>query len=267
MKWSRNRKLFLAVSLVMIALLFLDFVMVFIIQNEVLTFIFSLLSVIAGVAFYSSLSSKNRKLFVVISMATLASLISLLVIVPYAFGDTFVSFSFQLLPFTGPGRPAIEIVYFNGSLIKVCGIGLEINETNNYFRPVQVHYNGFEYVMLVYNHTVTDPSDIVNNKPFLIWGAFYAVHTPRDVYDLSESWAYNYYAARRNSFNYTATLPIGTYTLWEFVEPTVTPKWGGQDLNGDLISPGIYYVHCVAYGKILGPISLNVTRAELYLDG
>jgi len=266
MKWSRNRKLFLAVSLMMIALLFLDFGMVFIVQNYVLTFMFSLLSVIAGFAFYASLSSKNRKLFVVISMATLASLISLLVIAPLVFGEQFAYFSFQLDPASYVyGSGTIEIVYFNGSLIKVGWIGLKVNVTNNYFRPVQIRYNGFEYVMLVYNCAVTDPSDIVNNKPFLIWGAFHAVRALGKGFRLSESWAYNYYVTRRNLSNYTVTLPVGTSTGPVFVG-SGEPNWGGQDLNGDPISPGIYYIYCIRYGRKLEPITLNITRTGLYLD-
>jgi len=218
--------------------------------------------------FMISLSMKrlrNRILFLVISTGVIASLISSFVIVPLAFGDRFVSYSFQLHPCWYGVRP-IEIVHVNGSLIKIGWIGLRITKTNNYFRPVQVHYNGFEYVMLVYNCTVADPSDIVNNKPFLVWGAFYALRALSNVLRLSKPWAYNYYATHRNLSNYTATLPAGAFTSTVFSAAATEPVWGGQDLNGEFVSPGIYRIYCIAYGRKLEPISLNITRTELWDD-
>ena len=201
---------------------------------------------------------------IIISVIMAVSLISLLVVVPLAYGDHFVSFSFRLLPFVGSfsGYPAIEVVYFNGSLIKVGYIGLEVNVSNSYLMPVQVHYNGFDYVMIVYNHTVTDPSDVVSNKPFLVWGAFLN-RDPTIALSFSSRWVggdpYNYYVTRRSLSNYTVTIRPGTSWNWVFADETTWPTWGGQDLNGNRVLPGIYYIYCIVYGKTTEPISLNIT--------
>jgi hypothetical protein len=63
--------------------------------------------------------------------------------------------------------------------------------------------------MLVYNCTVNDPTDVVTNKEYLVWGAFFgsgiAGSTPRPL----KGSHFDFYASRRNLSNYTVTMPTG----------------------------------------------------------
>ncbi len=190
-----------------------------------------------------------------------AMLVSLLVIVPLAFSDGFVSVSFKPYFYSGPGHPTLEIVYFNGSIVPVTEMGIQINVTNSYFVPVQIRYNGFAYVMLIYNHTVTDPTDVVKNKDHLIWGAFDA-YSPswKTASALSDPESYNYYVSRKGLLNYTKAISVGTLKCTKFLYSGVgLPHWIGQDLHGCPVSPGTYYIYCIAYGKVAKLFNLTVT--------
>lgn len=219
--------------------------------------------------------SKSRKLSLATSMVTIiiVSLVSLLVIVPVVFGEQFVSFLFQPKPrYAGdwPKRNAMEIVLPDGRIIPISFMMLEVNVTNSYFVPVQVSYNGFDFVMLIYNRTVTDPEDIVGNKDFLVWGAFYTSYPIKgwgmygfDWWDtaLGNMTGYEYYATHKDFSNYTKTIRVGTYRQLIFYLSEWFPisYWYGQDLHGLPVSPGTYYIYCIAYGKVVEPFNLTVT--------
>lgn len=195
------------------------------------------------------------------SVVLIVAILISLVIVPLAFSDNFVSVSFKPLFVSGPGNPTLEVVYFNGSIVPIIEMGEQVNVTNSYFVPVQIKYNGFDYVMLIYNHTVTDPTDVVKNKDYLIWGAFAAYHLSWPAtFALSDSEPYNYYVSRKDLLNYTKAIPVGALTYVKFVDAGVgLPNWYGQDSNGYPVSPGTYYIYCIAYGKVAEPFNLTVT--------
>lgn len=216
---------------------------------------------------------KNRKLFLATSMVTIiiVSLVSLLVIVPVVFGEQFVSFSFRPEPYyiVGPLGHTMEIVYFNGSIIPISFVELKVNVTNSYFVPVEVKYNGFRFVWLIYNRTVADPGDVVGNEDFLVWGAFNTLYLGGwglygfDWWDtkLGNMTGYEYYVARKDLSNYTETIPVGTYrkSVFYWAPGFPTSYWYGQDLHGLPVPPGTYYIYVIAYGKVAGPLNLTVT--------
>jgi hypothetical protein len=210
------------------------------------------------------------------ALTIIASLILLLVwvyyIVPSAYGDQFVSFSFELDYIAGPGNPAMEVSYINGSVVPVIWIGLWVNVTNSYVVPVEVRYNGFEFVWLIYNQTVTDPEDVIGNKDFLVWGTFRAAYGIGGwgwgIYSfddwselLGNTTGYEYYIARKDLSNYTETFPVGTYRDYAIYELFGFPfaVWYGQNLHGQPVSPGTYYNYFIAYGKVSQLINLTVT--------
>lgn len=215
---------------------------------------------------------RKRKIPIIVVSVVIGTLFILLVFVPLVFGEQFVSFSFQPKPryIVGPLGHTMEIVYINGSIIPVSCVELEVNVTNSYFVPVQVKYNGFRFVWLIYNYTVVDPEDVVGNRAFLVWGAF---DTPylKSIWGLyGFDWrgtplgnmtGYEYYVARKDLSNYTTTIPVGTYRKLVFYWTPEFPAsyWYGQDLHGSLVSPGTYYIYCIAYGKVAGPLNLTVT--------
>lgn len=222
---------------------------------------------------------------IIASVAIIVSLIFLLVwvyyivpyyIVPSEHGDQFVSFSPKLVYVAGPGNPTIEVVYINGSVVPVAWIGLHVNVTNSYFVPVEVSYNGFEFVWLIYNQTVTDPTDVVGNNDYLVWGAFYAGYyvigaVPMfGFYGDPGCWsnttgyesAYDYYAAHKDQSNYTKTIAVGTHQhLYVFESASTSPltAWGGQNYKTHQpVSPGTYHIYVIAYGKVNAPINITV---------
>lgn len=211
------------------------------------------------------------------SLIIIASLILLLVwvyyIVPSAHGDQFVSVSFEVryvLPWGNYGG-SMEIVYVNGSIMRISHMELTVSVTNSYFVPVEVTYNGFDTVWLIYNQTVGDPADIVTNKELLVWGAFEGWYLPISAVTpysavlnnrtnpyLGNLSGYDYYVARKDLSNYTKTIRVGVSRYYMFYEPFML-TWYGQDLYDRPVSPGTYYIYCVAYGKTSKPINLTVT--------
>jgi len=213
----------------------------------------------------------NRKWIVFIPVVILAvSLVSLLVIVPLVFADRFVSCSFELEYVAGPGYPCMEIVYVNGSVVPIVSIQVSATVTNSYFAPVQVRYNGFEFVWLIYNQTVDDPADIVGNKDHLIWGAFRTAYPVFDSpmygfenngFRLGNITGYEYYISRKDLTNYTKTIPHGKLRQYAFFYIFGPPSvaWYGQNLNGHPILPGTYYMYMMAYGRVYQTMNLTVT--------
>lgn len=184
-------------------------------------------------------------------------LISLFVVVPRGFGDRYVSTSVDLNFWLGPGDPSVEIVYTNGSLISVCVFGFNVNVTNSYFAPVYIRYNGMDFVILIYNRTVANPEDVSGNRPFLIWGAFYAQPFQFGT-DLGDS--YGYYVDHKDLSNFTRRIPPGTerepslFNLWP------GPEWWGQNcFTNAMVSPGTYYIYAIAFGKVSTPFNLTIT--------
>ncbi len=202
----------------------------------------------------------RRKLALVllaIVLITTIMLISLLVIVPFSYCSGFVSFSPELYYVSSPGNPTMEIVHMNGSIIPIATIGLKVNVTNSYFVPVHLVYNGFDFLMLIYNQTVENPADIVANWNFLVWGAFYGWCLSPESHILDSSYL-EYYSARKGISNYTMTIQRGSFTQYVLTDP-FTPVWSAQDLNYNPVSAGMYYIYCIAYGEVSAPIALNVT--------
>jgi hypothetical protein len=219
-----------------------------------------------------------RKRKIPIAIATIVivgTLLVLLLFVPIVFGEQFVSAMFQL-SYAGPDWPlrrTMEVVISNGSIIPISFVELEVNMTNSYFVPVEVKYNGFEFVWLIYNRNVDDPEDVVGNKDFLVWGAFHATYrvVPKSIWglygfdcfrpELGNMTGYEYYVARKDLSNYTKTIPVGTYRQFAFYYAPGFPKavWYGQDMQGLPVSPGTYHIYCIAYGKVAELVNVTVT--------
>jgi len=197
------------------------------------------------------------------SVIAIVSLISLYIIVPRNLGNAFISVSFKLSygRYVGGGG-TMEVIYVNGSIVGVDWIGLRVKVTNRYFTTVRVKYNGFDYVYLIYNHTVTDPSDVEANKDFLVWGGYFGFYLPSpemQSFEFRRGTGYEYYVARRNLSNYTYTIDTDGTGGSIFDYPELGPIWYAQDLHGYPASPQTYYIYCVAFGKTAGPTNLTVT--------
>jgi hypothetical protein len=218
---------------------------------------------------------RKRKIpIAVAAIVIVVSLVSLLMIVPLVFGEQFVSFSPKLVYIVGPGNPTMEVVYIDGSLTSVVWIGLHVNVTNSYVVPVEVRYNGFEFVWLIYNQTVTDPTDVVGNKDYLVWGAFRITYSSNpydyDTYGfqhqaraLGNMTGYEYYATHKDQSNYTKTIPVGTHRYYYVFLSSITEPitaWCGRNYKSrQPVSPGTYHIYVIAYGKVSEPINLTVT--------
>jgi len=192
------------------------------------------------------------------AVVIILTLISLLVIAPNTLADRFISCSVDLFYSIGPGTLTMKIVYTNGSVIPMCFVGFDVHVTNSYFTSVRVHYNGFEQGVLIYNRTVFNAADVVNNKPFLVWGIFYSnelkeFHWNNDYYEC--------YAAHMGWSNITEVVPAGTYyhTMGYNIGNI---GWYGQNcFTREPVSPGTYYIYAVAYGKVCDtPANLTVTE-------
>lgn len=199
----------------------------------------------------------TERKWLALSLIVVVSFVSLLIVVPVAFGSQFVSVSFKLLYLLAHAHPTMEVVYYNGNIIPVANIGLRVNLTNHYFVPVQVKYNGFDFVWLIYNHTVSAPTDVVNNKNFLVWGAYYG-------YDRCDDFrgdaGYDFYVANKERSDFVTRIATGTAKdIWLFYSIISDKVWSGQDRNGNPIEPGIYYNYCISYGRVSEPFVLNVT--------
>lgn len=205
---------------------------------------------------------KFKILITVISATMMALLISLLVIVPLAFGNRFISPSHKLHYYVGD---RIEVVYINGSVVRVGMIAFMVSVTNSYFRPVYVHYNGFETVLLIYNRTVDEPADVVGNKDFLVWGAFSSERLqpgyPVFPFDknIGTQTAYEYYVARKDLSNFTMEIPVAGVGGYFIGNPSITGRtWYGQNISGKPIPPDTYYIYCLAFGQVSKPTNLTV---------
>ncbi len=236
------------------------------------------------------MNHKKWKIPVIIaSVATIVSLIFLLVwvyyivpyyVVPSTRGDHFVSFSSELdyILEAHPSLEIAEVVYPDGRVVpvtwQVSWIGLHVNVTNSYFVPVEVNYNGFDFVWLIYNRTVTDPTDVVGNNDYLVWGAFQAAHdvyrrTTYGFYDGPGWWpvnetgyesGYEYYAAHVDRSNYTKTIPPGTRRHYLVFHAITGSFWSGQNYKTHQpLPPGTYHIYVIAYGKVNNPINITVT--------
>lgn len=220
---------------------------------------------------------RKRKIPIAVASIVIAgTLLTLLVFVPLVFGGQFVSFQPKFL-YAGlpwPQQQTMEVVSpKNGSVIPVSYVELAVKVTNSYFVPVQVKYNGFRFVWLIYNRIVDDPKDVVGNKDFLVWAAFHATYgvVRKSIWglygfdcfrpELGNMTGYEYYVARKDLSNYTETIPVGTYRELVFYYYFGFPisYWYGQDLQGLPVSPGTYHMYCIAYGKVAEPFNLTVT--------
>lgn len=208
----------------------------------------------------------RRKVLIVVVCALLITVLAPVLYyyfyhVPYKLGKRYVSVSFRPAFYShDPEIGSLEVVY-NGRLLKPGWVVIEINVTNSYFVPVHIKYNGFDVVWLIYNQTVSDPSDVVNNRDFLVWGAFY--HRARGVYDFIGS-GFEYYASRRGLSNFTKTIKAGTYrrNSLRFMPPgTIPGYWYDQYLFNPYSSvpPGTYYMYCIIFGITSGPHNLTIT--------
>ena len=201
-----------------------------------------------------------RKWGILVSVLTIIAvmLISLFVVVPFTFGDRYVSTSVDLDFLLGPGDPPVEVVYTNGSLIRVCFFGFNVNVTNSYFAPAYIRYNGLDLIILVYNRTVVNPEDVEGNKPFLVWGAFYAEPFSFGT-DLCDS--YDYYADHKDLSNFTRRIPVGTTTYASLFEMWPAPHWWGQNcFTNEPVSTGTYFIYATAFGKVSAPFNLEIGR-------
>jgi hypothetical protein len=162
----------------------------------------------------------RRKILVIVACALLITVLAPFVYyylyVPYALGKQYVSVSFEPGFCSYGSGPDLVNGLFEGKPFGMGWLAIMVNVTNSYFIPVHIRYNGFDVVWLLYNQTVPDPSNVLNNGRFLIWGAYYyqiftSYQDPhRGVYDFSEG-SLEYYADRRELSNFTITIEPGQY--------------------------------------------------------
>jgi len=152
-------------------------------------------------------AGRRKVVIALVVLALSVSLITVLLIIPVVFGESFVSHSFELYYAVGPGHPDWKVVYVNGSTIGIVCLGIKVKGTNNYFLPVHIKYNGFAHVMLVYNRSVENPADVELNRDFLIWGGFLGVSWYAGEFD--DDLAYAYYVSRKDLTNYTTIISQG----------------------------------------------------------
>jgi hypothetical protein len=186
-------------------------------------------------------------------------LVSLLVIVPLVFPERFVSCSFELQFISGPGHPGMEVVYLNGGIVLVMFVYPRYRVTNSYFTPVHIRYNGFEDAILIYNHTVDDPADIAENENWLVWGGFHSSQYSWSYQSFENKASYEYYTTRRNLSNYTKKVPVQGTGGTSFYAPMFGAVWMGQDMSGNPVSSGPYYLYCIEYGIVSKPVNLTIT--------
>jgi len=221
---------------------------------------------------------RKWKIAIVASLASvIAAALIIGYIVPSVFGANFVSVSFDLwgrwpdLPKWDTQLVKVNLiggkvdwmrvytVWPNGTLLEHNSpMDVWFSYNNSYFVPVQLRYNGFDYVMFVYNRTVDDPTDVMANKDYLVWGAFYFNGEPSSF----EGSSFYFYVSRRNLSNYTVTIEPGTCDRldpfhWGIDNPG---EWRYMDLNGNLVPSGTYYFYAVFYGIVAkpGPVPLKL---------
>jgi hypothetical protein len=184
-----------------------------------------------------------------------------------------VSVSFSLQFFSDPGLAPLHLDY-EGKAIDVRLISIEINVTNSYFLPVYINYNGFDVVWLIYNKTVTEPSDVVSNRNCLVWGAYYyLVYVPisdpkSGVHDFTGD-GFEYYSDKRELSNFQIEIPNGSNSRMGqllFMPPSSAPgAWSGQYcLNvTSFVSPGTYFMYCIIFGILCNPQNVTITSIDL----
>jgi len=199
-------------------------------------------------------------------IVVLAPVLYYLVYVPYALGKQYASVSFRPAGYShAEGSGDVEVVY-NGRLVKINGVGIHINITNSYFVPVHIKYNGFDVVWLIYNQTVSDPSDVVNNRNFLVWGAFYHLLFTsyagyRGVDDFTED-SLEYYTSQRELTNFTKTIKTGTYlNNYPLFMSSAEPIWTWEYWFNvtSYVSAGTYYMYCIVFGIESDPQNFTIT--------
>jgi hypothetical protein len=186
--------------------------------------------------------------------------------VPHVLGGQYVSVSFSPQFERGPGPNPLHIDYM-GKAINADHIYLEINITNSYFQPVYINYNGFDVVWLIYNKTVTEPSDVMNNRNSLVWGAYcYLVYEAipdpkRGAHDLTGD-DFEYYSDKRELSDFQIDMPTGSVTHDTlFNPPSLTGVWYCQYYFNEtsLVSPGTYFMYCIIYGIQCNPQNVTIT--------
>jgi hypothetical protein len=212
-----------------------------------------------------------------VSVITVALIIGY--VVPTMFGASFVSVSFDI---SWPNEPKWDYILLkrtiiggyekyesytvwpNGTLTGPglnSGLSVYIHFENSYLLPVQLRYNGFSDVMLIYNQMVDNPQDIAVNKEYLVWGAFF--DWPADPHSLHGS-NFDYYVSRMKLSNYSATIQPGKhlYIMWESVN--VPGTWCFTDLNNKLVANGTYYVYYIFHGILAEPggIPVKIIRSD-----
>ena len=150
----------------------------------------------------------------------------------------------------------------------------EVKIVNTYFTSVTIRYNGLEHVILIYNRTVNDPADVEANRKFLVWGAFNArwVEWPRIFLIFEDENALKCYILRRSLINHSITIgPKATIRYYMWCEPYTSfakeNAWHGQDINGNPVSPGTYYIYMFVYGIPAKPFPLVVTIRVIHTSG
>jgi hypothetical protein len=183
--------------------------------------------------------------------------------VPHVLGEQYLSVSWSPIFYGSPGRPNLHLVY-EGMSINVTRLLIEINVTNSYFQPIYISYNGFDVVWLIYNQTVSDPSDVISNKNHLVWGAyFYRIlfTMSGDNQDFTGN-GFQFYSDHREVMDIQVSIPSGglqphNYAI--FAGDLESGWWAGQYcFNTDLPVPlGTYFMYCIIFG-VLCPAQ-NVT--------
>ena len=183
---------------------------------------------------------------------------------PHVLGEQYLSVSYSPLTITGPGRPNLHLVLDDTS-INVTRLSLNINVTNSYFQPIYISYNGFDVVWLIYNQTVSNPSDVITNKNYLFWGAYYyetLFTMSGDIEPLVEK-GFQFYVSHRGD-SVQVSIPSGGLQShpYHIFLSDLEPGWWAGEYCFNYTSPvplGIYVMYCIIFGVSCEPQSLKVT--------
>lgn len=185
------------------------------------------------------------------------------VYVPNVFGSEYLSVSFTP-EFHSHNEYLLGNMYVRWENItaRTGWASIQIVATNRYFAPIKLKYSGFDVVWLIYNRTVSDPSDIVTYRDFLVWGAysyltFISYHQPGAYTFMGEG--FQYYVDRRELSNYTITMDAGTHFTGNFFD-TPSYHWYGQywfDIHSRA-PPGTYFMYAIILGIAGGPQNATI---------
>lgn len=183
--------------------------------------------------------------------------------VPHVLGEQYLSVSWAPIFDTNPRRN-LHLVY-EGMQINMSRLEIEINVTNNYFQPIYISYDGFDVVWLIYNQTVSDPSDVISNRNYLVWGAYFyqkLFTMSGDSQDFTGK-GFQFYSDRREASNIQVSIPSGgLHNDYPIFMGDLEPGWWAGQYCFNPNSPvplGTYIMYCIIFGVLCPPKNVTVT--------